>query len=340
MIEKEEKRSPNTWARRWWQAAFALLLTTVILFEAVPEVSANALNLLTDGISGAVLESVESERIVMAGVSAGEADVVLEAGRKVIIRQDEVERYATSRSGETVSVLLMREGVNVGALDLVYVDLTGDDIVLEIGTDITYYETASEPVAFQTVTVPDYTLAKGDTVVTQQGIPGYRDITYEVIYADGLFVSRQAVAEGKSTAVDQIVSVGTLVTEAQSGDTIDSVVRNEDGSGYLLLKSGDSLHYSRSMDVTCTAYTANVGVVGTITATGTKVHTGVVAVDRSVIPLGSRMFITTSQGDITYGMGVAEDTGVRGTVVDLYMNSYNECMQFGRRSSIVYFLDN
>jgi len=38
-------------------------------------------------------------------------------------------------------------------------------------------------------------------------------------------------------------------------------------------------------------------------------------------------------------MGKAEDTGVLGKSVDLYMNSYRDCMNFGVRSTTVYILD-
>ena len=49
------------------------------------------------------------------------------------------------------------------------------------------------------------------------------------------------------------------------------------------------------------------------------------------------MFVASSS--YTYGMAYAEDTGVRGAKLDLYMDSYNECIQFGRRNSVAYFLD-
>lgn len=62
------------------------------------------------------------------------------------------------------------------------------------------------------------------------------------------------------------------------------------------MKSGDSVHFSGSMKVTCTAYTAGYGGVGTRTATGTTVHVGTVAVDKKVIPLGTEMFIVGSSG--------------------------------------------
>ena len=339
MIEQHQPKRRN-WERRWWQAAFALLLTTVLVVGAAPEASADALYLLTDGISTVVTgDRVSGDRILLTGAESGETDVALEGGRKVTLRRDGAERYATSREGERISELLEREGIVLGPLEMVRVDLSGEDIVLEIAADFTYYETVAEAAAFQTVYETDHTLAKGETKVVRQGVDGYRDVTYEIIYADGALVSRQAVAVAESSAVDQIVKTGTLVNEAREGDTIASVIENGDGSGYLIMQSGDSLHFSGSMNVKCTAYTTGEGGVGTITATGTTVQVGVVAVDKNVIPLGSTMFLTTLDGSYTYGMGHAEDTGVRGKSVDLYLNTLDECRQFGIRSSVAYFLD-
>ena len=182
-----------------------------------------------------------------------------------------------------------------------------------------------------------YKVPKGETQVWQQGMDGTREVVYEVVYADGELVSRQAVAEQNNTSVTEYAYVGTLVKEAQAGDTIASVVKNSDGSGYLLMQSGDALHFTGSMEVKCTAYTTGYDGVGTITATGTTVARGCVAVDKSVIPLGTTMFITS--GSYTYGMAHAEDTGVRGAKIDLFMDTYDECIQFGRRNSVAYFLD-
>lgn len=343
MIETKQ-RKVNRFVRRCWQAAFALSLATVLVFEVSPKLSASALYLLADGASTVVADDaaavVAANRILRTGAENDETDVRLEPERKVTIRQGESVLYATSREGESVNELLQREGIEVGPLEMVRVDRAADGgVLLEIASDFTYYETVRETAAYTTVYTPDYTLPKGETRVTQPGQNGTRDVTYEVVYADGAFVSRQAVAEAGSTAVAEAVSRGTLVTEAQSGDTIASVIYNDDGSGYLILESGDSLHFTHTMEVKCTAYTSGHDGVGTRTYTGTTVHTGVVAVDKSVIELGSRMFITTADGAFTYGMGVAEDTGVRGKVVDLFMETYDECIQFGRRSSILYFLD-
>ena len=340
MIERlQQKVSP--WERRWWQAAFALLLVAVLVCEAAPQLTANAIYILTDGIATAAAgaERVDSGRIILAGAESSETDVVLEAGEKVTILQDGGVQYATSRADESVSALLQREGISVGPRELVCVTLSDGEALLKIASDFSYYEAVPEETSYATIFAEDYTIPKGESRITQQGRNGSRDIIYQTMYEDGEFVSRKAVDETESTAVTEIIRIGTLVKEARKGDKIAKVIRNDDGSGYLLMESGDSLHFTDSMNVKCTAYTTGEPGVGTITYTGTTVHVGVVAVDKSVISLGSKMFITTTDGSYTYGMASAEDTGVYGHNVDLYMNNLDECNQFGRRSSVVYFLD-
>jgi 3D (Asp-Asp-Asp) domain-containing protein len=67
------------------------------------------------------------------------------------------------------------------------------------------------------------------------------------------------------------------------------------------------------------------------TATGMPVGRGVVAVDPSVIPLGTRLYIPG------YGNGVAADVGggIQGNVIDLWYPTYAECAAWGRRTVTV-----
>ena len=65
---------------------------------------------------------------------------------------------------------------------------------------------------------------------------------------------------------------------------------------------------------------------GELTATGTKVHEGVVAVDPTVIPLGSEIYIDG------YGTFTAEDTGkdIVGKRLDVFIPDRSECLSRGR----------
>jgi 3D (Asp-Asp-Asp) domain-containing protein len=78
-----------------------------------------------------------------------------------------------------------------------------------------------------------------------------------------------------------------------------------------------------SLTVTATAYTLQGS-----TATGAPVGYGVVAVDPSVIPLGTRMTIPG------YGEGIAADTGgaIQGAVIDLWFPTAADAAAWGRRT--------
>ena len=309
-------------AQRCRRAMFFVLFAAVMLLNSSPELRADALYLIADGDTVSVLDgttAIPQERVIVTGAQSDDAEVTLPAGEKVTVTHGSNTEYATTRAGESVSALLRRLQITISPLEMVLVDVSDEAVQITVGSDFTYYETVIEASEHAVLTSTSYRIPKGETQVVQQGIDGTRDVVYEVVYADGQFVSRQAVEEKNDTSVAEISYVGTLVDKAQSGDTVKSVVT--------------------SMKVTCTAYTAGYGGVGTRTATGTTVHVGTVAVDKSVIALGTEMFVVGSSG-YTYGNAVAEDTGVRGAALDLYMNSYQECKQFGRqKNSTVYFLD-
>jgi 3D (Asp-Asp-Asp) domain-containing protein len=77
-----------------------------------------------------------------------------------------------------------------------------------------------------------------------------------------------------------------------------------------------------------------------ITSTGTRARVGSIAVDPSVIPYGTKMFIVSDDGYYRYGYAVAEDSGgaIRGNKIDLFFNTHSEAVNFGRRNCTVYIL--
>lgn len=104
----------------------------------------------------------------------------------------------------------------------------------------------------------------------------------------------------------------------------------------ITTEDGQVLTYSSTLSVEATAYTG-----GGTTATGTAARYGAIAVDPSVIPYGTRMYIVSDDGKWIYGVATAEDCGgaIKGHIIDLYFDDYNTCIQFGRRNCTVYILD-
>ena len=105
---------------------------------------------------------------------------------------------------------------------------------------------------------------------------------------------------------------------------------------YITTSSGEVLYYSDCFTVEATAYCG-----GGTTATGTPARYGAIAVDPDVIPYGTRMYIVSCDGNWVYGVATAEDCGgaINGYIIDLYFDSYDTCIQFGRRDCTVYILD-
>lgn len=323
------------------------VLTAVACVSVLTVGRADALYILTGATDSAIVlddsadeEAVKdfSSQLVYVGTKTSGFEITLKAGQTVSVRYHGAITTAEAQ-GETISALLTRLHIEPGPLDMVLVDLSGPGTVLTVGSELTYYDRSVESVPYQTVRVATPDLPQGTEQVVQAGKNGTRTAVYEVVYSDGELVSRQFVKELDSTEVDEIVDYGTAVSSVGSDDRIANVSKESDGSGILTFRSGNTMKFSKVKSMTATAYTAGTGGADYSTAMGTTVHVGVVAVDRNVIPLGTRMYIVTNDGRYIYGLAVAEDTGVRGNVVDLYYDTYTQCMNFGRRACTVYLLD-
>ena len=93
--------------------------------------------------------------------------------------------------------------------------------------------------------------------------------------------------------------------------------------------------YAKTMVMTATAYTEDdAGCIG-ITYSGHYFRRGLVAVDPTVIPLGTRLYIPG------YGYAIADDTGgaIKGNRIDLAFESIDDAYQFGVQKVTVYIMN-
>ena len=323
----------------------ALALACALCAGTFAMVHADALYILTGAGDETVLldETAEapdfSSQMVYVGSGANGYELTLKAGRPVRIQYGNTI-LGTTAQGETVSELLARFDIIPGPLDGVLVDIGESHITLTVGSDLTYYEARTRTQGYETQRVATPDLLQGQEEVVQAGKIGISTDIYEVVWSNGHEISRQWVEQTESTAVTEIIRYGTSVTSVDPSDKLVNVSTGSDGSGVLTFASGATMKFSQARTMKCTAYTAGHDGVGTRTATGTTVHRGTVAVDQRYIPLGTRMFIVTEKGSYVYGMAKAEDTGMRGdNKLDLYMDTYAECINFGRRNCKVYILN-
>lgn len=248
------------------------------------------------------------------------------------------ETMHVSAFDETVGELLDRMNISLGENDVLSVSTdadTYDDMVLTIDQVMELSQTYSGSISHDTQYCYDSSIPEGTQVVLTRGVDGQTLCTADVKYVNGTEVSRTILSEVVTTApTTEVIAVGTA-----SADEIDPNAMPVIEDGKITLPTGEVLTYTHTMQCGATAYYCEPWEKG-ITYSGTKARVGEIAVDPDVIPLGTRLYIVTNDGEYVYGTAVAEDTGylIDGTRIDLYFNTRKECIDFGYRKCTVYFL--
>lgn len=178
-------------------------------------------------------------------------------------------------------------------------------------------EIAKEAIDFEVLEQTDSSLDKSVEKVTQEGMPGEKEVVYEIVYKDGEEFSRNVTGEKVvSEPTTKVIVRGTRQTFAS--------------------RDGQILDYKKLIQCESTAYYGDG-----ITATGTvpvRNPNGIstIAVDPRVIPLGSLVYV---EG---YGKAIAADTGgaIKGNIIDVFVNSHHEAYNlWGRKYNVpVYIL--
>lgn len=173
---------------------------------------------------------------------------------------------------------------------------------------------AQERVPYRVEVRPDDKMLVGESAVDAMGKNGKRKVVYDVISVDGTELRRIEVAsEILQAPVSEVKRVGTRATIETSRGTV---------------------RFTKKISMEATAYHPMDGDGRGITYSGIPAKHGVVAVDPNVIPIGTRLYVAG------YGEAVAADTGgaIIGNRIDLCMDTYSECYDFGRRQVDVYVL--
>ena len=155
-------------------------------------------------------------------------------------------------------------------------------------------------------------LFNGETRVLQKGEKGIEKSIYEIILEDGKEVARNFVEKVLvKEPVTQIIAMGTR---------------------QVVSRGGNSMDFSEAHTMTATAYTHT----GNRTYTGVWPSVGTIAVDPKVIPLGSKLYVDG------YGYGTAMDVGssIKGKRIDLFMDTKDEALRWGRRQVKLFVLPN
>lgn len=270
--------------------------------------------------------------------SDGVFEITVRRNQTVTICHEGVEMQVESY-GETVAQLLGRMNIQLNGDTRLSVSAdteTYDGLVVNVEQVVRVTETYISVLPYEVTYYEDPTLPEGVEAVVTQGREGQVSCEATVVYEGGKEISRTVISQTVlEHPVNALVAVGTGAqqdVQAQCGLII--------GDGIIITEDGQVLTFTDTMQARATAYTHTDEGCDFITATMTTVRIGTVAVDPTVIPYGTRMFIVSNDGAYIYGISTAEDCGgaIKNDRVDLYFPTEDECWEFGWRDVTIYFL--
>ncbi len=241
--------------------------------------------------------------------------VVRQAVPVILVADDRVSGLESAAA--TVGALLARRGVVLGATDTVS---PGAATALVRGMTIRVVR-IQQRVVTEVLRIPfavqasqDPAAPRGMLRILRPGRIGLKERLYQVTVANGVVVRKALIGERLvRTPLDRVIRIGTLAQNASRGPFA--------GREYL--------------DMVATAYSPFCCPgVHDVTAMGMKADSGVVAVDPTVIPLGSRVYIDG------YGYAIAGDVGgaIKGLRIDLGFSTKRAALRYGVRRVRVYVL--
>jgi uncharacterized protein YabE (DUF348 family) len=323
-------------------AAFVMLVTVLGVNSMKRHVT-----LVVDGKEQVIqtYKQTVSEFLVENGITVADKDKIDRDDADVLTKEDKIEiiravpvtLFADGATQEfmtpeeTVEDFLLAENIVVGEIDKLSVaretEITPD---MEMTIVRVTKETVTENVvlAFATEEKKDGTILKGQKKTTQEGAEGEKVLTKERTYEDGVLVSEELVGEEVTRQpVDKVIAIGTKVIPPKVVAVAGS---NTASRGSIPAE----LSYSKAYPVVATAYAGDGITASGAVPVRNPGGWSTIAVDRSIIPLGTRVYVEN------YGYAIAQDVGgaIRGNKIDVFLNSDAEAFRWGRRTVMIYIL--
>ena len=321
-------------------AGVIMFTTSALHFVTVTDTHGGSTRILTvNQTEAAVLAQAgvaplgENDRIVTSETPDGELMQVLRAYTVPVTADGQTQEIITT--GATTRDLLTQAGLTYTEED--YLTPAADETVPE-GSSVTlqrvsyveYTEDETVPSEVEEIPTSLYYRKQDKVQVVQQGTDGLDTVTYRETWVDGQQVDTEEI--GRETQIGMIPTIQKVYGEQAS---VSGFVGPEVEDGVPV--EGVAAVYTSQR---ATAYSASGSAKG---ASGRRLTYGTVAINPSIVPYGSLIYITSDDGKFVYGYAYAADTGTAmmtgHAFIDLYYETYDESVDNAVIPVTVYVLD-
>lgn len=186
-------------------------------------------------------------------------------------------------------------------------------------------------------------VVKGDTlsaIAENYGLSVNELMKNNNLASDLIIIGEELVLEGSKVAsANTNVQAAPEVTKTQTPKSTETTIKSAPTAKETVPVASPTSSAAKEMTVTATAYTASCEGCTGVTSTGIDLRSNpdqkVIAVDPTVIPLGSRVWV---EG---YGEAIAGDVGsaIKGNIIDVFIAEKDDALNWGRQTVQIKILD-
>ena len=275
----------------------------------------------------------EHDQVVWSQIADGELMQVLRAYTVEVTADGQTQQVITT--GATAAQLLDQLGITYDENDRLTpaadeVVTEGSSLTLQRVEYVDYTEDVVVPSEQQEIPTSLLYRSQDETLVVQEGTDGLDTVTWRDVYIDGQWAEKQELER-----VTQVGMVPTILKVYGEQVPVSQFVGPEVVDGVPSEGVTETYTSQRS-----TGYSASATAKG---ASGRRLTYGTVAVNPSVIPYGTLLYITSDDGRFVYGYAYAADTGTAmmtgHAFIDLYYETYDESVENAVIPVTVYVID-
>lgn len=276
---------------------------------------------------------------------------ILEDNHIIVLPEEKVEPDLDEQisSGDTIKISSKTEEEKVTEVAQTTTNISEEDIKNAYMAITEKIVVEQEKIAFETIT-KDISNSSEETTdsVLQEGVEGIKEVTYKVKCQNDIEIERTKISENiiqepinkiiqvkaKATSrstvsrketVSETTTKNTQTSQTTSKSTLAAKVEGKTPT----IKTMNTSAYTAS---TCGKSSSSSGYG--VTSSGAKASSWYTVAAGSSYPLGTIIYIPYFQNKPNGGWFVVQDRGssISNNRIDIYMGTYNECINFGRKN--------
>lgn len=284
---------------------------------------------------------------------------ILEDNHIIVLPEEKVEPDLNKQisSGDTIKISSKTEEEKVAEVAQTTTNISEEEIKKAYVAITEKFVIEQEKIAFETITkdVSNSSEEKTDSVL-QEGVEGIKEVTYKVKCQNDIEIEKIKVSENIiQEPINKIIQIKAKATSRAVTKSRKEAVSNKETTSTTTTKAPTKAPQTSSKSglaakvdgktptiktMNTSAYTASTcGKDSTssgygVTSSGAKASSWYTVAAGKAYPVGTIIYIPYFQNKPNGGWFVVQDRGssISNNRIDIYMGTYNECINFGRKN--------